>query len=82
MATDLDKGHERVVDPHTHWQEESASRGEVVESPQLLVFTNATVIPLGGFLEVLLVLGHLLGIREGHPVNSLEGVVLGISEEV
>jgi hypothetical protein len=40
------------------------------------------MVPLVSLLEPLLVLGHLLRVREGDSVDSLEGIVLGVAEEI
>ena len=40
------------------------------------------MIPLLSLLDPLLVLGHLLGVGETDSVDSLEGFVVGVSEEV
>jgi len=64
MLAHFDETHQRVVDSHTHWQEEGASGGKFAESPQFLVLTDTSMIPLGSFLEVFLVFRHLLSIRE------------------
>ena len=43
---------------------------------------NLPVVTLRGFLEEVLVLGHLLLVREGDTVDTLQRVVLGVAEEV
>lgn len=77
-----DELHERVVDAHAVGQHEGRSRGQVREEEELLVLGNLAVVALGSLLLELLPLGHLLRVREGHSVNTLERVVLGVTEEV
>ena len=74
--------HQCVVNSHTHRQEERASWTQLVEHEQLLLLSDLPVIPLLGLLHKLLVLSHQLAIRETDSVDSLQGVVLGISQEV
>lgn len=59
-TTHLHKLEQGVVNPHTEWQEESTTRTEVVEDEKLLFPSDSSVITLGSFFHVLLVLGHLL----------------------
>ena len=77
-----DELHQRVVDSHTHRQEEGASWAQLVEHEQLLLLSDLPVIPLLGLLDKLLVLGHQLAIRETDSIDSLQCVVLGVSQEV
>lgn len=82
MRPHLDEVQQCIVDPHSHRQEERTAWTEIVEGPQFLVFSDTSMISLGRFLEVLLVFRHLLAIGKRHPVDSLEGIVLGITKEV
>ena len=77
-----DELHQRVVDPHTHRQEERAPRAQLVEHEQLLLFPDLPVIPLFGLFHKLLVLGHQFRIGETDPVDTLQGVVLRVGQEV
>lgn len=40
------------------------------------------MVSLLGLFEPLLVLGHLLGVRETDTIHSLEGIRLGVSQKV
>lgn len=71
-----------VVDGHAVGEEEAGTGRHLVEEEELLLLSNLAVVALGGLLEHLLVLVHLLLVGEGDAVDALEGVVLGIAEEV
>lgn len=79
LTQKLEKG---VVDFGTVWQEEARSGGELVEEEEFLLLTNLSVITLGSLLQVLLVLFQLLLVWERDTVDTLEGIVVGVSEEV
>jgi hypothetical protein len=53
-----------------------------VEHEQLLLFPNLPVIPLLGLFHKLLVFSHQLAIGETDPVDSLQGIVLLVGQEV
>lgn len=55
---------------------------EVVEEEQLLVLANPAVVSLGGFLEVLEMRGKELLIGERNAVDSLQGRVLRVAQEI
>jgi len=78
----LDEGNYGIVYPHPHWQEESAPWTQLAEHPELLILADPPVIPLGRFLEILLVLGQLLRIGKRHAVDPLEGIVFCVAKEV
>jgi hypothetical protein len=40
------------------------------------------MIPLRSFLEHLLVLCHLFRVGEGNSVDTLEGIIFGVAQEV
>ena len=43
---------------------------------------NLSMVSLCGLLQEMLVLGHLLLVREGDTVDTLKGIIVWISEEV
>ena len=51
-------------------------------SLQNLYLSNLSVISLGGFFEEMLIFGHLLLIWERDTVDTLQGVVFGVTKEV
>ena len=73
---------ERVVYTRAVRQEEATSRTEIVEEEKLLLFSNLPMIPTGCFGEELLILNHLLLVRERDSVDTLQRVIVGIAEEV
>jgi len=73
---------EGVVDDHTVGKEEAGTGRHIVEEEELLLLTNLAVIALGSLFEVLLVLDHHGLVGERDTVDTLERVVLGITEEV
>jgi len=79
LAHELDKG---IVDPRSVREEEAASGAQVVEEEEFLVFADLPVVPLRCLSEECLILGQLLLVREGDTVDSLEGVVGVVTEEV
>ena len=74
--------HQRVVDPSAMRQKETASGTELVEEEKLLVLSNLAMVALGGFSEESLVFGQLLLVGEGDTVDTLQRIVLRITEEV
>ena len=78
----LDKVHESVVDASTVGQEEARTRGQLVEEEKLLLLSDLAMVALGSLLQELLVLSHLLGVGERNTIDTLERVVLGITQEV
>jgi hypothetical protein len=63
-------------------KEEAASRAEVVEEEQLLVLSNLAVIAFGSLGKEDFVVGQLLLIWEGDSVDALQGVVVGVAQEI
>ena len=59
----------------------SRSQRKSLESIETYL-ANLPVVTLRGFLEEVLVLGHLLLVRERDTVDTLQRVVLRVSEEV
>ena len=43
---------------------------------------DLSVVTLGSFLKEVLVLGHLLLVREGDTINPLKRVIVGVPQEV
>lgn len=78
----LDEVHKGVVDTGSVREEEARTGGEIVEEEQLLLLSNLAMVTLGGLLQELLVLSHLLGVGEGDTIDTLKRVVLGITQEV
>ena len=63
-------------------QEEAASRAEVVEEEQFLVLSNLAVVAFGSLGKENFIVGQLLLIWEGDSVDALQGVVVGVAEEI
>lgn len=78
----LDEVHKGVVDTSSVREEEARTGREIVEEEQFLLLSNLAMVTLGGFFQELLVLSHLLGVRERDTIDTLERVVLGITQEV
>ena len=78
----LDVFHNSVVDAHTVGQPHGGTGRALLEVKELLLLANEAVIALGSLLEELLVGGHLLLIGERDTIDTLEGVVVGVTEEV
>ena len=53
-----------------------------MEEEEFLLLANLSVVALGGLLEHLLVLVHLLLVGERDTVDALEGVVFGVTKEI
>ena len=78
----LDKLLQCVVDTRTVWQPETAARTQLVEHEQLLLTADAAVVALGGLGQKVLVFGHLLLIRERNTIQTLQRVILLVTQEV
>ena len=63
--------HEGVVDASAVWQEEAASRRELVKEEELLLGALRPMVSLLGFLHTVLVVCHELLVWECDAVNSL-----------
>ena len=50
--------------------------------PEFTYLADLPVVALRGFLQEVLVLGHLLLVREGDTVDTLQRVVLRVTQEV
>ena len=50
--------------------------------PDFAYLADLPVVALRGFLQEVLVLGHLLLVREGDTVDTLQGVVVRVTKEI
>jgi hypothetical protein len=79
QGTHSDGLNELVVDSCSMRKEEATSRTQSIKEEQILVFTNLSVVSLGSHFSELLVLLHLLGIRERDTIDTVEHRVVSIS---
>lgn len=78
----LDQVHEGVVNAYTVWQEEGGTGGGFVEEEKLLVLADLSVIAFGSLSKEVLVLLKLLLVGERNTSNSLDRLVLAVTEPV
>jgi len=74
-----DKVLQGVVDPHSMGEEKATSGGEFMEEEEVLFATYSAVVAFGGFGEEGFVFCHLFFVGETDTVDSLEGIILGVS---
>ena len=74
-----DKVLQGVVDPHSMGEEKATSGGEFMEEEEVLFATYSAVVAFGGFGEEGFVFCHLFFFGETDTVDSLEGIILGVS---
>lgn len=63
-------------------EEEATSRTQIVKEEKILIFSNLAMVTLCSLGKEDFVLGKLFLVREGDTVNTLEGVIVGVSQEV
>jgi len=63
-------------------QEEAASRAEVIEEEEFLVLSDLAMVALRSLGKEDFVVGQLLLIWEGDSVDALQGVIVGVTEEI
>lgn len=78
----LQKIHQSIVDTRTVGEEEGRTRRSFIEEEQLLILTNLSVIPLLSLSKEVLVLVKLLLVGERNTSNSLDGLVLAVTQPV
>ena len=78
----LDEVHKGIVDACTVRKEKARTGRELVEEEKLLLLSDLAMVTLRSLFEDLLVLSHLLGVRERDTVDSLERIILGVSQEI
>ena len=64
------------------WQEEAASRTQIIEEKQLLFFADLTMITFGSFSKEQLVFRHLLLVRERDSIDTLKRLVVRVAKEI
>ncbi len=82
MIVYLDEIDQRVVNAGTVWQKETASWTQLMEKEQLLLPSDLAVIAFGGFFQELLVRRHFFRGRKRNTINTLQRVVLGVSQKI
>lgn len=74
-----DKLYQRVVNVGTTREEKTAPRAQLMEEEEVLITPQLAMVTLGSFFLELLPLLQLLGVREGHAIDTLQRLRLTLA---
>lgn len=79
MILFTDKVLQGIINSHSMGEEKATSGREFMEKEEILFATYFAVVAFGGFGKEGFVFCHLFFVGETDTVNSLEGIILGVS---
>ena len=82
IITNSHQLHQGVVYPRSMWQEEAASRAQIIKEEKLLLFADLTMITFGSFSKEQLVFRHLFFVWEGDSIDTLKRFVFSVAKEI